>query len=67
VPDYHSLNLRADRRFHFGNSSLVVFLDIWNVYSRANVAAYSWNEISNKQTEIKGWTLMPILGMEWEF
>lgn len=67
VPDYHSLNIRVDRRFHFANSSLVLFLDIWNVYNRPNVAAYEWNEITNKQTEINGWTMMPIMGVEWEF
>ena len=41
LPDYHSLNLRVDKRFYFGSTNMVVFLSVWNVYNRENVSAYS--------------------------
>ncbi|MFO7446567.1 MAG: TonB-dependent receptor [Ignavibacteriaceae bacterium] len=66
LPDYHSLNIRADKRFNFDNSSLVVFLSIWNVYSRENVSAYYWNEIKNKLDTDNMWSLLPVLGIEYE-
>ena len=44
-PDYHSLNLRFDRRFYFSGSNLVLYVSAWNVYDRKNVASYFWNEI----------------------
>ena len=66
-PDYHSLNLRADRRFHFGTSNLIVFFSAWNAYDRANVSTYYWNEIEQKQDTMYQWSLLPVIGVEFEF
>ncbi len=66
-PDYHSLNLRVDRRFNFSNTNLVVYLSVWNAYSRKNVATYFWNETEKKPNTIYQWTLIPIFGLEYEF
>ena len=66
-PEYHSLNIRFDRRFHFQKSSIVAFLSLWNVYNRKNIATYYWNEIENKQDEYYQWSFMPIGGFEYEF
>ncbi|MBN1301853.1 MAG: TonB-dependent receptor [Melioribacteraceae bacterium] len=67
LPDYHSLNLRVDRRFHFINSSLVIYFSIWNAYGRKNIYAYSWNELKNEPREEMQWTSIPIFGLELEF
>jgi hypothetical protein len=67
LPDYHSLNLRVDRRFNFGSSSLVAYISIWNAYNRKNLAGYSWNQVKNDQQEEKQWSLLPIFGLEFEF
>ncbi len=67
LPDYHSLNVRVDKRFHFGKSSLVLYLSVWNAYGRKNISNYSWNEIKNEQQEEKQWTTLPIIGLEFEF
>jgi hypothetical protein len=66
-PDYHSLNLRFDRRFHFTGSNLVFFLSVWNVYNRRNVAQYYWNKFKNEQDTIYQWSILPIFGLEYEF
>ncbi len=66
-PAYHSLNLRADRRFYFNNSSLVLYASIWNAYNRENVAMYYWDEVKNEQVDYLQWSLIPIMGMEFEF
>ena len=67
LPDYHSLNLRADHRFIFSKSNIVLYLSIWNAYGRENISGYSWNEIDNKKEPIKQWSTLPILGVEYEF
>ncbi len=69
LPAYHSLKLRADRRFHFDGSNLIFYLDIWNVYGRKNIFSYTWNEVENKQEDFKAWTnsTLPIFGVEYEF
>jgi hypothetical protein len=67
LPDFHSLNIRADRRFNFESSTLVVYLSIWNAYARENIAAYTWNEIDNKVDKEKMWGILPVFGIEYEF
>jgi len=66
-PDYHSLNVRLDRRFHFSSSNLIFYLSVWNAYNRKNIASYYWNEEENKQDVIYQWSLLPIFGLEFEF
>jgi len=69
LPDYHSLKLRVDRRFHFSDSNLIAYLDVWNVYGRKNISSYSWNEMDNQQEKFRQWTnsTLPIFGLEFEF
>ncbi|MBD3258065.1 TonB-dependent receptor plug domain-containing protein [candidate division GN15 bacterium] len=66
-PDYHSLNIRVDRRFNFRGSSLILYLSVWNAYNRENVAEYYWNEADRKQDTMYQWSLIPLLGVEYEF
>ncbi len=66
-PDYHTLNIRFDRRFHFRGSALVAYLNLFNAYNRKNIATYYWNEIDNKQDKMYQWTLIPVGGFEYEF
>jgi outer membrane receptor for ferrienterochelin and colicin len=66
-PDYHSLNLRFDKRFHFSGSNLVLYVSVWNAYDRKNVASYYWNGEENRQDTIYQWGILPIFGLEFEF
>jgi hypothetical protein len=66
-PDYHSLNLRVDRRFLFARTNLIVYFSIWNAYNRKNVSTYYWNETEQKQDVRYQWTTLPIFGIEYEF
>ena len=66
-PDYHSLNIRVDKRFHFSGSNLIVYLSVWNAYNRKNVASYYWDEIGNVQDVSYQWSALPIFGLEYEF
>jgi len=67
LPDYHSLNLRYDRRFSFKQSTLVVYLDVWNLYGRRNIATYDWNEADNAPRAVAQWGTLPVFGLEFEF
>ncbi|MCD4797141.1 MAG: TonB-dependent receptor [Candidatus Cloacimonetes bacterium] len=66
-PDYHSLNIRFDRRFYFNRTNLVLYISVWNVYSQKNVATYYWNQFENEQDTIYQWGILPIFGVEYEF
>lgn len=69
LPPYHSLNIRFDRRFYFSKTNLILYLDIWNVYSRKNISRYIWNEVKNRSEPMKLWTnsTIPGFGVEFEF
>ncbi len=66
-PDYHSMNLRVDRRFLLSKSNIVFYLSVWNAYNRKNVANYFWNDKEQKQEKVYQWGMLPIFGVEWEF
>ncbi len=66
-PDYHSLNLRVDRKFYFSSNMLDIYLSVWNAYNRKNVAGYFWNATENRQDTQYQWTVLPVLGVEYEF
>lgn len=67
MPAYHSLYLRADRRYFFRHTSLVTFVEVWNAYNRSNIAGYYW---SRTHQEVRSWnqfTFLPIGGMKFTF
>jgi len=67
LPDFHSLNLRVDKRYYFSSSTLTVYLSIWNAYGRKNIASYIWNEVEDKIKEEDMWGTLPVFGIKYEF
>lgn len=67
LPEYHTLDVRVDRRFNLASSNWVLYLSIQNLYGRENIASYYWNQVKNKQSSYKQWGTLPILGLEFEF
>ncbi|MBN1273839.1 MAG: TonB-dependent receptor [Candidatus Aminicenantes bacterium] len=65
--DYHSLNIRLDRRFYFQHSNLTIYISVWNLYNRSNVASSRWNTIKNEPGFVPQWNVLPCLGVEYEF
>ncbi len=67
LESYHSLNLRVDKRLHFGGSNLTLYFSVWNMYNQKNVAFIFWNSLENRPDTENQWGLLPILGIEFEF
>lgn len=66
-PDYHSMNVRFDRRFHFQHSNLIFYFSAWNLYNRKNISNFFWNDEGQKTVAVYQWQLLPIFGLEYEF
>ena len=64
-PDYHSMNIRLEKRFNFTSSSVVAYISVWNVYNRRNIASYYWNNFTNRQGAQEQFGILPIFGVEW--
>jgi hypothetical protein len=73
LPAYHRMDLRATRRFTFGQSHLAVFLDVFNLYDRKNPrGAAAWIEnhdgtISVETEMVPNLPRLPSIGVSWEF
>ena len=69
-PDYHKLDIRIDRRFYFNNWTLSAYLDLWNVYNRANVISYIYNIDENGviiKDSVDDFPFLPIVGINAQF
>jgi hypothetical protein len=68
LPDFHSLDLRIDRRWNFNGWNLVTYIDVQNVYNRKNVQAYRWDP-RNSRIESSGGAIgiLPTIGVSAEF
>jgi outer membrane receptor protein involved in Fe transport len=67
LPAYSCLNVRADKRFFFDSSNLIVSLSIWNVLNRENVSYHYWDEYGGNAGDYAQWPRLPVLGVEFEF
>jgi hypothetical protein len=67
LPTYDTLDIRVDRRFYFGKSSLTVYLDIWNVRNKKNVLFYWWSPWERQIKTENEMGILPVLGIEFEF
>ena len=66
-PDYHSMNIRLDKRFFFNKTNLIIYASIWNAYNQKNIAEYYWNDTEQRVDVVYQWAMLPIIGIEYEF
>jgi hypothetical protein len=66
-PDFHQLDIRVDRRFYGRYASVLLYLDIQNVYNRANTEVYLYNLDYSQQVGAIGLPVFPTLGIRVEF
>jgi hypothetical protein len=67
VPAFHQLDVRIDKRWVFENWMLNAYLDVQNVYNRANVDSYDYTYDYSKAQAQQGLPIVPILGLRGEF
>jgi len=74
LPAYHRLDVRISRNFAVENGVLQAYLDVFNVYNRANLRGYAfYPRVRNGSVGVvqtNGEELLPILptiGFRWEF
>ncbi len=74
APTYHRLDIRATRTYRFRTGVLRAYVDIWNVYDRANSVGFDNHHayLSNNQLIVvkstgKMLSILPNAGVTWEF
>lgn len=64
---YHQLDVRVDKKWTFDAWSLTAYLDLQNVYNRANAEAIEYNYDYSQSTNQAGLPILPNLGVRGEF
>ena len=74
LPAYHRMDLRVSRVLDLRSGRLLVFLDLFNVYNRTNLASWDFSGTYENGSltlqQLKGQELLPFLptfGLLWEF
>ncbi len=67
LPTFHALDLRIDKRWSFRSIQLEAYIDVQNVYGRANVTQYEWNHREGISEPNESLTVLPTLGLNIEF
>jgi hypothetical protein len=67
MPDYARLDARVDQHFRFGNSNLIVYLEVLNVLDRVNYYNYYWSSYYTGPKSNLQLPRVPILGVSFQF
>ncbi len=67
LPPFHQLDLRIDKRWVFENWMFTAYLDLQNVYNRANPVGRTYNYDSSETGVQQSLPLIPIIGIKGEF
>jgi hypothetical protein len=67
IGTFFAADVRVDRRFVFGKTQLIAFIDLQNVTNRANQTTPQWNPRTRQVEQATGIGLLPTIGLNWEF
>ncbi len=67
LPTFHALDLRLNRRWSFAGWQLLAYVDIQNVYARANVSRLQWNARLQAVEPDESLGILPTIGLNVEF
>jgi hypothetical protein len=67
LPTFHALDLRVDKRWSFRSVQLETYVDVQNVYGRANVTRYEWDYRDGISRPNESLTVLPTIGVNIEF
>ena len=67
VPPFHQLDIRIDKEFIFRKWRLTAYLEIMNVYNRANPETIIYNFDYTEQAYLSGLPFIPNMGVRAEF
>jgi TonB family protein len=67
LPLFEQLDLRVDKVWTFAAWKLTLYLDVQNVYNRANAEGVTYNYNSTRSSNVTGLPLLPSLGIRAEF
>lgn len=65
-PEFHSLDLRIDRRWNFDKFTMITYIDIQNIYNRMNMSNIRWDFEKMQVAENSSIGILPSIGISLE-
>ena len=66
VPAFHQLDVRLDKTWIYNKWIFTAYVDLWNVYNRANPEQPEYNYNYQKTQYTTGFPILPIIGLRGE-
>lgn len=67
IPAFVQLDLRASKRFDIAKTALEIYLEVLNVWNRANAEEIVYSPDFRDAGYIRGLPVLPNLGVQWDF
>lgn len=67
LDNYKNLSIRAERRFNFKKTNLIIYAGAWNVFDHPNELYRWWDSWGNQYISEYMWGAIPYIGIEFEF
>lgn len=67
IPAFVQLDLRASKRFEIQKTALEIYLEVLNVWNRANAEEIVYSPDFRDAGYIRGFPVLPNLGVQWDF
>jgi outer membrane receptor for ferrienterochelin and colicin len=67
LDNYKNLSVRAERRFNFAKTNLIIYAGAWNVFDHQNELYRFWDSYGNQYLSEYMWGVIPYIGMEFQF
>ena len=67
LPDYHALDLRAERAYLHNRWKMALYFEVMNVYAQQNIEGYTYNRDYSKKKPVHGLPIIPFVGIRAEF
>ena len=66
-PNFHSLDIRAEKHWTYDTWKLALFLDLQNAYSHRNVESHYYSFDYSQQYFVLGLPILPVFGIQGEW
>jgi len=67
LPNYRSLDVRAQKRWNFKSWTLVTYVDVQNIFNKKNVTEYIWNKFTKTIEPDESIGILPTIGINAMF
>jgi hypothetical protein len=67
IPPFVQLDLRIAKRFEIKGTTLEVFLEVLNLWNRKNAEEIVYSSDFTRRDYIRGFPVLPVLGVQWDF